>query len=140
MNPPGNKAQQDAFFPRRGGTVNLTVHDRKPSFEVISALLSRCRVFTLRRLTEPEIRSIIERALKNTVHGLGPENLEIEPAALDFLAERADGDARRGLNYLHLSAQMVRLDRGNLIPSRSAPKRSSRRRCFTTRRARSITT
>ncbi len=112
-----NKAQQDAFLPHvEAGTVILIgATTENPSFEVISALLSRCRVFTLRRLTEAEIRSIIERALKDSEHGLGKEALEIEPAALDFLAERADGDARRGLNYLQLSAQMVLQDRGKTI-------------------------
>jgi len=104
-----NKAQQDAFLPHvENGTVILIgATTENPSFEVIGALLSRCRVFTLKRLTEEEIRSIVQRALEDKKRGLGQTGLQAEPEALEFLAERADGDARRGLNYLELSAQLM---------------------------------
>jgi len=104
-----NKAQQDAFLPHveEGVVVLIGATTENPSFEVISALLSRCRVFSLRRLHDDEIERILQRALEDTEYGLGGEGLEIPSDALAFLAERADGDARRGLNYLELSAQMV---------------------------------
>jgi len=113
-----NKAQQDAFLPHvEGGVVILIgATTENPSFEVISALLSRCRVFTLGRLREDEIRRIILRALSDHDHGLGQSGLEIEQEALAFLAERADGDARRALNFLELSAQMVQQEQQKKIP------------------------
>jgi len=113
-----NKAQQDAFLPHvEGGVVILIgATTENPSFEVISALLSRCRVFTLRRLSEEEIKRIILRALRDSERGLGASGLEIEDEALAFLAERADGDARRALNFLELSAQMAAQGNGETIP------------------------
>lgn len=104
-----NKAQQDAFLPHveSGLVVLIGATTENPSFEVISALLSRCRVFTLNRLSEEQIRSIIIRAVKDEQRGLGNRELQIDPKAVEFLAERADGDARRALNYLELSAQLT---------------------------------
>ena len=113
-----NKAQQDAFLPHveAGVVILIGATTENPSFEVISALLSRCRVFTLRRLAEEEIKRILQRALKDQERGLGPYQLELESQALEFLAERADGDARRGLNFLQLSAQMSLQEKSPLIP------------------------
>jgi len=113
-----NKAQQDAFLPHVEGGVIILIGatTENPSFEVISALLSRCRVFTLRRLREEEIKRILLRALRDKERGLGESGLDIEEPALAFLAERADGDARRGLNFLELSAQMVQQEQQRTIP------------------------
>lgn len=104
-----NKAQQDAFLPHveAGVVILIGATTENPSFEVISALLSRCRVFTLRRLRDSEIMKILLRALQDKERGLGNLALEADEEALAFLAERADGDARRSLNYLELSVQMV---------------------------------
>jgi putative ATPase len=90
-----NKAQQDFLLPYvEDGTLTLIgATTENPSFEVISALLSRSQVFVLNALTEDEIRQIIER---------GAETLgrEVEAEGLDFLAEYANGDARQALNLL----------------------------------------
>ncbi len=100
-----NKAQQDAFLPHvEGGDIILIgATTENPSFEVIPALLSRCRVLTLNPLTEEEILGIIERALKDEEHGLGGVSVEFEGDDLRLIANLANGDARAALNILELS-------------------------------------
>ncbi|MBI5969091.1 MAG: replication-associated recombination protein A [Deltaproteobacteria bacterium] len=97
-----NKAQQDAFLPHveRGTIVLIGATTENPSFEVISALLSRCRVLTLRSLTAEEIRRILARALEDEERGLGRWNAKLTPEALKHLSEMAHGDARVALNAL----------------------------------------
>src|SRR5207342_1558851 len=101
-----NKAQQDAFLPRveAGDIVLVGATTENPSFEVNAALLSRSRVFVLRGLTEEEILSILERALRDVEHGLGAERLQVEPDALALMARASGGDARSALNLLELAA------------------------------------
>lgn len=101
-----NKAQQDAVLPYvENGTVTLIgATTENPSFEVISPLLSRCRVFTLNALTDSQIMTIVERALKDEERGLGKLNVELEKDALPYLANMANGDARVALNALEMAA------------------------------------
>src|ERR1700753_1278223 len=82
-----NKAQQDAFLPYvEHGTIRLIgATTENPSFEIISALLSRCRVYTLRALTEDEIMTLLTRALNDTERGLGKMQISAEDAALRLL-------------------------------------------------------
>ncbi len=104
-----NKAQQDAFLPHvEDGTVTLIgATTENPSFEVIAALLSRCRVVTLRPLTEEEIAALLDRALA------APEGLAgtvaLAPEGREAIARYAYGDARRALNALEVAASAVRL-------------------------------
>jgi putative ATPase len=95
-----NKAQQDALLPHvEKGTVTLIgATTENPSFEVISALLSRCRVFVLEPLEPAHVRALCERACAR-------ESMRAEPDALDALAEGSDGDARRALNALEIAWQ-----------------------------------
>jgi len=104
-----NKAQQDAFLPfvEHGVIILIGATTENPSFEVNAALLSRCRVFVLKNLAAVQIRSILQRALEDTVRGLGSLGLEADPEALDFLAEAAHGDARNALNTLELAANLA---------------------------------
>ncbi len=104
-----NRAQQDAFLPHvEAGTVILIgATTENPSFEVNSALLSRSRVLVLEPLSAEHVRTICERALTDAERGLGAEALKVDEAALDFLAESADGDARRALSALEIAASMV---------------------------------
>jgi putative ATPase len=97
-----NKAQQDAFLPHveRGTIVLIGATTENPSFEVNSALLSRCKVLTLRGLTAEEVGSILTRALKNEERGLGKLKAKVTPEALRHLSEMAHGDARVALNAL----------------------------------------
>jgi putative ATPase len=102
-----NKAQQDAVLPYvEDGTVTLIgATTENPSFEVISPLLSRCRVFTLNMLCDDEIRLIVQRAIEDKERGLGVMNVEIDGEALKHLAVAANGDARVALNAVEMAAQ-----------------------------------
>jgi putative ATPase len=103
------KAQQDAFLPHvEDGTVTLIgATTENPSFEVISALLSRCRVVTLRPLTDEEIGALLDRAVA-APEGLGG-TIALAPDAREALAQYAYGDARRALNAIEVAAAAVRL-------------------------------
>jgi len=100
-----NKAQQDAFLPHveRGTLILIGATTENPSFEINSALLSRCKVLTLRSLSVEEIGSILSQALKNEERGLGKIKAKLTPEALRFLSEMAHGDARVGLNALEIA-------------------------------------
>ena len=104
-----NKAQQDAFLPYvEHGTIRLIgATTENPSFEIISALLSRCRVYTLRALTEDEIVALLTRALHDRERGLGSLNIAAEDAALRLIAAFSSGDARNALNALEISAKLA---------------------------------
>jgi putative ATPase len=104
-----NKAQQDAFLPYvEHGTIRLIgATTENPSFEIISALLSRCRVYTLRALSEDEIVTLLQRALNDADRGLGNMRIGAENAALRMLASYSSGDARNALNALEISAKLA---------------------------------
>ncbi|MBV9317026.1 MAG: AAA family ATPase, partial [Gammaproteobacteria bacterium] len=104
-----NKAQQDTFLPylEDGTLIFIGATTENPSFEVISALLSRARVYVLRPLSLDDLLSLLRTALADDQRGLGRQQLEAEPAALDLLARAADGDARRALNMLELAAGLA---------------------------------
>jgi putative ATPase len=101
-----NKAQQDAFLPyvERGDIILIGATTENPSFEVISALLSRAKVYALRALTVPEIVGLLRRALADPVRGLGQANLEASGELLEQIAIYANGDARAAYNILELAA------------------------------------
>jgi putative ATPase len=103
------KAQQDAFLPHvEDGTVTLIgATTENPSFEVNAALLSRCRVVTLRALTEEEVGVVLDRALA-APNGLAGA-AALAPDAREALARYAYGDARRALNALEVAAAAVKL-------------------------------
>lgn len=107
-----NKAQQDAVLPYvEDGTVTLIgATTENPSFEVISPLLSRCRVFTLNALTDKQIETIVQQALKDEERGLGKLNVELEGGVLPFLANMANGDARIALNALEMAVLATQPD------------------------------
>jgi putative ATPase len=107
-----NKAQQDALLPHvESGTIVLVgATTENPSFEVNSALLSRCHVFVLGRLAAEHLRVLAERAMGDEERGLGASHLQVDPAALDALVELSDGDARQLFNVLETLATVVRPD------------------------------
>src|SRR5213075_389808 len=97
-----NKAQQDAFLPyvETGDIVLIGATTENPSFEVNSALLSRCKVVVIPPLERTEVMAILRRATRDkTVHRYG---IEITDEALDFIAATSAGDARQALNSLQL--------------------------------------
>lgn len=104
-----NKAQQDTFLPYlEDGTLTFVgATTENPSFEVVSALLSRARVYVLRPLTPVDIESLLRFALLDQERGLGNEGITAEPAALELIAKAADGDGRRALNMLELAAGLI---------------------------------
>ncbi|HZO21190.1 MAG TPA: replication-associated recombination protein A [Steroidobacteraceae bacterium] len=104
-----NKAQQDTFLPfLEDGTLTFVgATTENPSFEVVSALLSRARVYVLKALSVEDIVSLLQSALGDEERGLGKEHLVAEPQALELIARAADGDARRGLNMLELAASLA---------------------------------
>jgi len=99
-----NKAQQDAFLPHveKGTIILVGATTENPSFEVISPLLSRAKVFTLRALTEEEIELILHRALNEPERGLGQYKTEIEDEVLQRISRMVNGDARVALNTLEM--------------------------------------
>src|SRR5579864_6787069 len=104
-----NKAQQDTFLPYvEDGTLTFVgATTENPSFEVISALLSRARVYVLRPLEVDDLTALLRRALTDEERGLGSQHLEADPEALALIARAADGDARRALNMLELAAALA---------------------------------
>lgn len=104
-----NKSQQDAFLPHiEDGTFSfIGATTENPSFELNNALLSRVRTYVLKSLTVDDIKTIIRHALHDKERGLGKLTLNIDEQALTFLAKAADGDARRGLNWLEIAADLV---------------------------------
>lgn len=101
-----NKSQQDALLPHvEDGTITLIgATTENPSFEIISPLLSRARVYVLKALESHHLISLIDRALKDEKRGLGSQHLSIAPEAQEFLCEACGGDARRLLNALETAA------------------------------------
>lgn len=97
-----NKAQQDAFLPyvERGDVTLIGATTENPSFEVISALLSRAQVYTLRALTTEELVILMKRALEDEERGLGERGVEASDNLLEQIAIFANGDARAAYNML----------------------------------------
>jgi putative ATPase len=108
-----NKAQQDAFLPHveRGIVTLIGATTENPSFEVIAALLSRCRVYVLERLTEADLEAIVRRALEDPERGLGGLGLEADADAVAAIVGLSEGDARTALNILEVAARLVTADR-----------------------------
>jgi len=111
-----NKAQQDAFLPvvEDGTIILIGATTENPSFEVISPLLSRSRVFVLKSLGSEEIKKILKLALE-TDHQLKEKKIELEEEALDFLAQMSSGDARTALNALELAVNATKADKDGII-------------------------
>jgi putative ATPase len=104
-----NRAQQDAFLPHveKGTIVLVGATTENPSFEVNSALLSRCRVYVLRPLGEEPLVAILHAALADQERGLGGARVSATGEALRAIARLANGDARSALNVLELAAQLA---------------------------------
>lgn len=104
-----NKAQQDAFLHHvESGLITLIgATTENPSFEVISPLLSRCRVIILEALSSDNIAEIIDRSLNDKKNGLGNINLGFDRDALAYLIHIAEGDARIALNNLEIAASLL---------------------------------
>jgi putative ATPase len=104
-----NKAQQDAFLPHieRGSILFVGATTENPSFELNSALLSRCRVHVMEALSVDDIVVALQQALDDEERGLGGRGLQVGDAQLALIAQAADGDVRRGLTLLEIAAELV---------------------------------
>jgi putative ATPase len=104
-----NKAQQDAFLPHveKGSIRLIGATTENPSFEIISALLSRCRVYVLKQLTEEQIVTLLKRALADSGRGLGDLRLEASDEVLKKIAAYSSGDARAAYNALEIAAALA---------------------------------
>ena len=112
-----NKAQQDGFLPYvEDGTFTFVgATTENPSFELNNALLSRARVYVLRALSVEAVEAVLQRALDDPERGLGGQGLRLAPGVRRRLAEAADGDARRALNFLELCADLAREEEGGAV-------------------------
>ena len=124
-----NKAQQDAFLPYvERGTIRLIgATTENPSFEIIAALLSRCRVYTLLALTEDQIAALLQRALTDDKRGLGASGLTANEDALSTIASYSSGDARNALNALDVAAKLVEGRKERVITKALASEAMQRR-------------
>jgi putative ATPase len=124
-----NKAQQDAFLPYvERGTIRLIgATTENPSFEIIAALLSRCRVYTLLSLAEDQIVSLLSRALTDSERGLGSWGITANDDALPLIAAYASGDARNSLNALEAAARLTR-GRNEVVLTRDIAAEALQRR------------
>ena len=104
-----NKAQQDAFLPHveKGSIRLIGATTENPSFEINSALLSRCRVYVLQQLTEDQIVQLLRRALTDGERGLGHLHLQAPDDALHKIASYSSGDARNAYNALEVAASLA---------------------------------
>jgi putative ATPase len=113
-----NKAQQDAFLPHieRGSILFVGATTENPSFELNSALLSRCRVHVMEAVSAADIEAALRRTLADDTRGLGGHAIRIADENLASIAQAADGDVRRGLTLLEIAAELA-ADEGGEITS-----------------------
>ncbi len=104
-----NKVQQDAFLPyiERGSIIFVGATTENPSFELNSALLSRCRVHVLDAVSAVDIETALKHALQDAERGLGSRDFHIDDGLLAQVAHAADGDVRRALTLLEIAAELA---------------------------------
>jgi putative ATPase len=128
-----NKAQQDAFLPYvERGTIRLIgATTENPSFEVIAALLSRCRVYRLTPLTDEQLVQLLKRALSDKERGLGKLQVTADEDALEMIASYSSGDARYAYNAVETAAKLAAADgsaKGNARITREIVARALQQR------------
>ena len=112
-----NKAQQDAFLPHveKGNIRLIGATTENPSFEINSALLSRCRVYVLHPLTEDQVVVLLKRALNDRERGLGQMNVTASDDVLKKIASYTSGDARSAYNVLEVAAGLAQKNAGGAL-------------------------
>ncbi len=113
-----NKAQQDAFLPHieRGTIIFVGATTENPSFELNSALLSRCRVHVLESVSPEDVVEALQRALDDNERGLGEQAITVSAESLLEIARAADGDVRRALTLLEIAAELAEGEGGQITP------------------------
>lgn len=124
-----NKAQQDAFLPyvEKGSIILVGATTENPSFEINSALLSRCKVFVLKALAEEDVKSLLIHALESP-KGFRNERVHMEDADLDAIARFSNGDARTALNTLEMAVLNGEIRPEGIFVSREAVAECMNRR------------
>ncbi|HSR65602.1 MAG TPA: replication-associated recombination protein A [Xanthomonadaceae bacterium] len=127
-----NKAQQDAFLPHieRGTILFVGATTENPSFELNSALLSRCRVHVMEAVSVDDIVAALHRALADGERGLGGLGLQVSEGALREVAGAADGDVRRALTLLEIAAELAGGEGGAISEATLAQVLADRTRRF----------
>ena len=115
-----NKSQQDAFLPyvEDGTVIFIGATTENPSFELNNALLSRCRIYVLKSLAVDDIKALINNALPSLCDTT-EKTITIDKQALDLLANAADGDARRALNFLEIASDLITETESEALISKS---------------------
>ena len=140
-----NKAQQDAFLPHveKGNIRLIGATTENPSFEINGALLSRCRVYVLKPLTEEQIVALLKRALTDKERGLGDLDVAAPDDVLKKIAAYSSGDARSAYNALEVAAVWPKQPvekKQESSPTKSSTMPSRSAFCSTTKPGKSITT
>jgi putative ATPase len=127
-----NKAQQDAFLPHieRGSILFVGATTENPSFELNSALLSRCRVHVMEAVGIEDIVATLKRALADETRGLAALSVRVSDADLALIAQAADGDVRRGLTLLEIAAELASDEGGEISAATLAQVLADRTRRF----------
>jgi len=112
-----NKSQQDAFLPfvEDGTVCFIGATTENPSFELNNALLSRCKTYVLKSIQPEDMIALLKNALHDKESGLGNRPISIDDETLELIALNADGDARRALNFLEISADLANEENGQLV-------------------------
>ncbi|KGM56221.1 recombination factor protein RarA [Lysobacter daejeonensis GH1-9] len=127
-----NKAQQDAFLPHieRGTILFVGATTENPSFELNSALLSRCRVHVMEAVSPEDIAVALRAALEDEQRGLGGQGIRVSDDALRLIATAADGDVRRSLTLLEIAAELAADEGGEITDATLAQVLADRTRRF----------
>jgi putative ATPase len=127
-----NKAQQDAFLPHieRGSILFVGATTENPSFELNSALLSRCRVHVMEAVSAADIAATLRRALDDGERGLGGQDVTAADDTLGLIATAADGDVRRGLTLLEIAVELARGEAGTITQATLSQVLADRTRRF----------
>ncbi|HEY5805719.1 MAG TPA: replication-associated recombination protein A [Lysobacter sp.] len=127
-----NKTQQDAFLPHieRGTIVFVGATTENPSFELNSALLSRCRVHVMEAVSVEDITLALRQALDDEERGLGGRGLTVGDESLEQIARAADGDVRRGLTLLEIAAELAEGEGGQITATTLVQVLADRTRRF----------
>ncbi len=127
-----NKVQQDAFLPHieRGTILFVGATTENPSFELNSALLSRCRVHVLEAVSAEDIALALRQALADTGRGLGGQDIRVSDANLSEIARAADGDVRRALTLLEIAAELALEEGGEITEATLVQVLADRTRRF----------
>ncbi len=112
-----NKSQQDAFLPfvEDGTLCFIGATTENPSFELNNALLSRCKTYVLKSIKPEEMVKLLKNALRDKQRGLGDRLIAIDDSMIELIALQADGDARRALSFLEISADLANDTQGQLV-------------------------